>query len=91
MKKIALILSVLFVATACSDAILDMEEANIPKIVLEQDARMVAANSQISPEAQQVLDYIQQAVDNNNILAGQQVSALRRDLYIPDFRVPAYL
>ncbi len=81
MKKITLILSVLFVATACSDAILDIEEASIPKVAPKQNARLLPANPQISPEAQQVLDYIQQVADDNRILAGQQLRATRSSLY----------
>ena len=84
MKKISFIFSVFFMAAACSDAILDIEQDKPQKITLEQNARLIPANPQISPEAQQVLDYLQEVADNNNILAGQQLKATRTSLYTSD-------
>ena len=83
MKKITCILSILLITAACDDPILDTEEANLTKVALEQNANLTAVNSQISSEAQRVLDYLEVVVESNKILSGQQVSGLRSNLYNP--------
>lgn len=81
MRKSTVIFVLFLVAAGCDDSLLEIEQANVQEVALAQNAQLLAVNPQISSEAQQVLNYLEVVVSNNNILAGQHIASTRTDLY----------
>ena len=84
MKKITIIFSFLLIAISCDDAVLDIEKSALQKVDLNGEAQLTAVNPQISPEAQQVLDYLEVVVASDKILSGQQLEGPRNSLSSSD-------